>query len=112
MSSETQSRLQNLSDDQARQLMVLEDEWTFGDTNAVRLLGLVSMIRVIQSFKGSLVQLDGEDVGKLSKSGRLLAEFLIELSNQGLSAEELEEGFRQLTPFVIAALLTSHKLTS
>ena len=112
MNTHTQGRLQNLSEDQARQIMVLEDEWTFGDMNAVRLLGLMSMVRVIQSFKGSLVQLDGEDVGRLSKAGRLLAEFLVELSNQGLTAEDLEEGFNQLTPFVIAALLTSYKLTS
>jgi len=112
MSTQTHTTLQNLSEDQARQIMVLEDEWTFGDTNAVRLLGVVSMFRVIQSFKGALVELDGEDIGRLSKAGRLLAEFLIELSNRGLTTEEIEEGLNQLTPFVIAAILTSYKLTS
>ena len=112
MSAQDQSRLQNLPDDQAREVLVLEDEWTFGDTDAVHLLGMVSMVRVILSFKGALVKLEGEDVGRLSKAGRLLADFVIELSNRGLTAEDVEKGFNQLSPFVIAALLTSHKLTS
>ena len=112
MSAQAQSRLQNLPDDQAREIMVLEDEWTVGDTDAVHLLGMVSMVRVILSFKGALVNLEGEDVGRLSKAGRMLAEFVMELSNRGLNAEDVEKGFNQLSPFVIAALLTSHKLTS
>jgi hypothetical protein len=33
MSAQAQSRLQNLPDDQAREIMVLEDEWTAGDTD-------------------------------------------------------------------------------
>jgi len=112
MSSQFQSRLQNLPDDQARDIMVLEDEWTVGDTDSVRMLGMVSMVRVILSFKGALVNVEGEDVGRLSKAGRLLAEFVMESSNRGLTAADVERGFNQLSLFVIAALLTSHKLTS
>ena len=66
---------------------------------------------MIQLFRGALVELDGEDTGKLAKAGRLLAEFFIELSDKGLTADELEQGLSRLSPFVIAALLASYKLT-
>jgi hypothetical protein len=112
MTLQIQRRLQALSEDQARQIMVLEDQWTLGEPDAVNLIGLVSLVRMIQSFKGALVELDGEKMGRLAKAGRLLAEFLIELSDKGLSTDDVEEGLSQLSPFVIAALLTSYKLTS
>jgi hypothetical protein len=112
MTAQSQSRFANLSDQQARQMMVLEDQWNLGEHDAVNLVGLVSIIRMIQSFKGALVETDGENIGSLAKAGKLLAEFVIELSDKGLSADEVEKGLSDLSPFVIAALLTSYKLTS
>ena len=112
MTKQVQRRLQNLSDDQARQIMVLEDHWVLGDPSAVKLSGLVAVVRMIQLFKGSLVKLDGDDMGSLAKPGRLLAEFLIELTKRGLAVDQIEAGLSQLNPFVIAALITSYELTS
>jgi hypothetical protein len=63
--------------------MVLEDQWSFGEPDVVNWIGMVFVVRMIQSFKGGLVELDGENMGTLSRAGRLLAEFVIELSNQG-----------------------------
>jgi hypothetical protein len=112
MTAQSQSRFANLSDEQARHMMVLEDQWNLGETGAVNLVGLMSIVRLIQSFKGALVETDGENIGSLAKAGKLLAEFVIELSDKGMSAEEVEKGLSHLSPFVIAALLASYKMTS
>jgi hypothetical protein len=110
LTTQAQGRLEQLSNEQARKFLVLQDQWTLGDQDAVNLVGVVSLIRMIHSFKGSLVELKGENMGRLSEAGRLLAEFLIELANKGLTAEEIQEGFDQLNPLVIAALITSYNL--
>jgi hypothetical protein len=112
MSAQSQTRFANLSDDQARQMMVLEDQWNLGEPDAVNLVGLVSIVRMIRSFEGALVETDGKNVGSLAKAGKLLAEFFVELSDRGLSVDDVEKGLSDLSPFVIAALLTSYKLTS
>jgi hypothetical protein len=112
MTLQAQDRFQKLSDDQARHLMVLDDQWTLGEPGAVNFIGLASLIRMMRSFNGALVEHDGENVGGLAKAGRLLAEFVIELSSQGRTPDEVAEGLSQLSPLVIAALITSYKLTS
>ena len=111
MTAKDQARFRGVSEEQARQMMVLEDQWTLGETDAVNLIGLVSLVRMISSFKGALVELDGDHVGQLSKAGRLLAEFMIELSDRGLDGHDVDRGLIQLSPLVIAALVTSYKLT-
>jgi hypothetical protein len=111
MTVHNQSRFRQPSEDQARQIMVLEDQWTLCEPDAVNLIGLVSLVRMIQSFKAALVEVDGENMGQLAKPGMLLAEFVIELSNRGLNSQELEEGLSQMSPLVIASLITSYKLT-
>ena len=112
MTAQVRGRFRELSEDHARKIMVLEDQWAFGEPYTVHLIGLASLVRMIQSFRGALVELQGDHVGRLSRAGRLLAEFLRELSNRGLTSDEVDEGLTQLGPFVIAALLTSHELTS
>jgi hypothetical protein len=112
MTAQIQGRFRELSEDQARQIMVLEDQWTFGEPDTVHLIGLISLVRMIQSFRGALVELQGDHGGRLTRAGRLLAEFLRELSDRGLTSDEVDEGLTQLGPFVIAALLSSYELTS
>jgi len=111
MSERSQSRFRSISEDQARGIMVLEDQWTLSEQDAVDILGLFALVQMIQSFKGGLVELDGENIGQLSKAGRLLAEFVIELSNRGVSSGDVDEGFNRLSPLVIAALIASYELT-
>jgi len=111
MTESNRSRFENISEGQARGIMVLEDQWTIGEQDAVNTLGLFSLVKMIQSFRGALVELDGEDIGKLSKAGRLLAEFIIELSNKGVASRDVDEGLQKLSPFVIAALIASYELT-
>jgi hypothetical protein len=109
LTSEQQTRFHGLTDEQARQMMIMDDQWDMGDEEAVELFGLLSLTRMIMSFKGALVQHEGENVGKLSRAGELLAEFFIELTERGLSSDDVDEGLRSLSPLSIAALKTVYK---
>ena len=109
LSSGQQKRFQGLTEDQARQMMVLEDQWNMGEEEVVQLYGLVSLVQVITAFGGRLVEHHGEDIGRLSEAGSLLAEFILELRQQGTSADEIDAGLRKLSPLVIAALIAVHQ---
>jgi hypothetical protein len=104
-----QRRFQDLTDDQARQLMVMDDAWEMGDDDAVQVMGVVSLVRMMTSFKGALVEHEGERKGRLSQAGALLAEFFLQLQKRGLSPDEIDQGLRELHPLVISALLAAHK---
>jgi hypothetical protein len=106
---EEQRRFEHLTDDQARRLMVMEDQWNLGDRETVELLGLVSLAQMIVLFRGSLVETAGDDAGKLSKAGRLLGEFFVELTENGLSSDDVDAGLRKLSPLCIAALVTVYQ---
>jgi hypothetical protein len=108
---EQQDRFAGLSDEQARQILVMDDQWEMSEQGAVEVFGLMSLVRMIRSFRGALVELHGENAGKLSKAGRLLAEFFMELRQRGLSAEEIDEDLRKMTPLVIAALIAAYQGT-
>ncbi|NQT39012.1 MAG: hypothetical protein HQ581_16055 [Planctomycetes bacterium] len=107
--AEQQKRFENLTDNQARRMMVMDDQWDRGDQEAIEMFGLMSLLQVIGTFKGVLVQHGGEEIGKLSKAGRLLAEFFLELKEQGLSADDVDAGLRKLSPLVVAAIATVYQ---
>jgi hypothetical protein len=109
LSIEHQRRFQNLTDDQARQLMVVDDQWEMGDEEAVKMFGLMSLVQVFSLFKGVLVERRGEGFGKLSETGKLFAEFFLQLRQHGLSPDEIDEGLQKLNPMVIAALIAAYK---
>jgi hypothetical protein len=67
---------------------------------------------MIMSFKGELVERQGDNVGRLSAAGKLLAEFFLELEKRGLSSDDVDAGLRRLSPLVIAALKTVYKRTT
>jgi hypothetical protein len=90
-------------------MMVMDDQWDMSDEEAVEVFGIVSLVQLILLFKGALVERGRENVGKLSNAGTLLAEFFIELSQRGLSADDVDEGLRKLSPLCIAALKTVYK---
>ncbi|NQT17221.1 MAG: hypothetical protein HQ582_30990 [Planctomycetes bacterium] len=106
---EEQRRFEHLTNDQARQIMVMEDQWSLGEQEAVELIGLASLVQMIVLFRGSLVETAGDDAGKLSKAGRLLAEFFVELTEDGLSSDDVDAGLRKLSPLCIAALVTVYR---
>jgi hypothetical protein len=108
LTCEQQTRFQSLTEDRARQIMVADDQWDMGETDAIELFGLMSLVQAILLFKGTLVERKGENVGKLSKAGRLLAEFFLELRERGVSADQIDEDLRKLSPLVIAALIASY----
>jgi hypothetical protein len=109
LTGDQQERFQNLTDDQARQMMVMDDQWDMGNEKAIEAFGLLSLVQMIGTFKGALVEHRGKKFGRLSKAGKLLAEFFIELREQGLSADDVDAGLQQLSPLVIAALTTAYK---
>ena len=111
LTAEQQKRLQGLTDDQARQMMVMDDHWDLGEKKAVELFGLVSLVQMIMSFKGTLVEHQGDDIGRLSQAGELLAEFFLEVEKSGLSSDDVDDGLRRLSPLVVAALKTVYKRT-
>ena len=65
---EQQERFQKLTDDQARQMMVMDDQWDMGDEQAIEAFGLLSLVQMIGTFKGALVEHRGEKFGRLSRS--------------------------------------------
>ena len=105
----TQRDFQNFTDDQARQIMVAGDQLEMGDEKTIKLFAVTSLVQMIPLFKGALVEHEGEAIGRLSKTGKLLAEFFLDLHERGLSQDEIDEDLRELSPFVIAALLTVHR---
>ena len=102
-----QKRFLSLTDDQARQILIMDDEWDMGEQRAIEMFGLMSLVQMIGAFNGALVQREGEQIGKLSKAGKLLAEFFLELRQQGLSPDEMDQHLQKLNPLVIAALLAA-----
>jgi len=111
LTAEQQQRFQNLTDDQIRQMMVLEDQWNMSDEQAIGMVGQISLVQAISAFGGALVERRGENVGRLSKAGKLLAEFFIELREQGRSTDDVAAGLEKLSPLVVAALTTIYLRT-
>ena len=109
LTAEEQSRFKKLTDEQARQILVMDDHWQMGDEKAVGVFGLMSLVQMMGLFRGALVEQRRERMGQLSKAGRLLAEFFLELRARGLSADDVDAGVRGLGPLTIAALLTAYK---
>ena len=104
-----QERFLSLTDDQARKIMVFDDHWDMGEMRTIEFFGLNSLVQMIASFKGALVQTDGEEIGRLSHAGKLLAQFFLELREKGLSPDDVNEGLAEMSPLVIAALLAAHQ---
>lgn len=111
LTGEEQNRFQGLTDDQARQMMVMGDRWDLGETETVELFGLISLAEMIMSFKGALVEHQGDNAGSLSPAGELLAEFFLELEKNDLSPDDVDAGLQKLSSLVIAALKTVYKRT-
>lgn len=109
LTGEQQQRFEDLSDEQARQMLVMDDQWQMSEQPAIEAFGLMSLVQVIRLFRGALVQVRGETAGKLSKAGRLLAEFFLELREKGMAPEDVDEDLRQISPLVIAALIAAYK---
>jgi hypothetical protein len=109
LTGDQQKRFERLTDEQARQILVMDDQWEMSEQPAVEAFGLMSLVQMIRAFQGALVELGGEDVGKLSKAGKLLAEFFLELRQRGMSADDVDDDLRQLNPLVIAALIAAYK---
>jgi hypothetical protein len=106
LTAEQQRRFESLSDDQARKMMVMDDQWGLGDQQAIQALGTVSLVQALTAFRGVLVERQGEHLGQLSQAGKLLAQFFLELKRLGLSADDVQAGLQKLSPLVIAALAT------
>ena len=109
LTGEQQGEYESLSNEQARQLMVKIDQWDMGDEKTVQDLSFFSLARMVASFKGALFELGGPNKAELSQAGRLLAQFFLELREHGLSADEVDEGLRELSPLMISALITVYK---
>jgi hypothetical protein len=109
LTGEQQQRFLGLSDEQARQILVMDDDWDMGEQHAIKMFGVMSLVKMIGAFNGSLVQRGTEQTGKLSKAGRLLAEFFLELKQRGMTPDLIDQHLQDLNPLVIAALLAAYE---
>jgi hypothetical protein len=109
---EQQAEFLAFSDEQAKQFLVLKDQWDMGDSKTVARMAGVSLGELIASFNGELIQIDCTDMPPLSKAGVLLAQFVQELRQNGLNEDEIACGFESLNALSIALLMTVYqKLT-
>ena len=65
---ENQTRFQNLTDEQARYILVMDDQWEMGDEKAIEVFGLMSLVQMIGLFKGALIEHGRESMGQLSNT--------------------------------------------
>jgi len=104
-----QQDIENLTDDECRRVMATADEWDMGIEQVIEPMTVLLLVQLTTLFEGILVEHEGDRKGQLSRAGRMLAEFFQEVQATGLSADEISEGLRRLTPPAIQTLLTVYK---
>jgi hypothetical protein len=109
LTSDQQRRFRNLTDEQARQMMVMDDQWEMGEQKAIEAFGVLSLVQMIGAFQGALVERGPGKGGKLSPTGTLLAEFFRQLRERGVSVDQIAEELHQLSPLAIAAIIAAHQ---
>ena len=105
---------EQFSDEQAGRIMGNWDWWLMGDPEINEQIGMAATIDIckvlLNVFQGQLLQLDGENVGRLSKAGMLLAELIAELEERGLNIDTVAEDFPKLNnPMLIVGLRLAYK---
>ena len=83
------------------------DWWEMGDPETSQQVGELMLKEALKAllsvFGGRLLELEGENTGKLSKAGMLLAGFVAELEEHGIDWATISDHFPKLnnTPFII-----------
>jgi len=109
LTEQGQKDIENLTDEECQRVMATADEWDMGIEQTIEPMTVLLLIQLSTAFEGILVEHDGPKKGQLSKAGRMLAGFLQEVQASGLSADEVADGLRKLSPPAIAALITVYK---
>lgn len=109
LTEQGQKDVDNLTDDDCRRVMATADEWDMGNEEKIEPMTVLLLVQVAASFGGILIEHEGTRKGQLSRSGRMLAEFLQEAQASGLSLDEVADGLRKLSPAAIATLITVYK---
>ncbi len=114
LSGEQRREYEQFSDEQAGRIMGNWDWWLMGDPEINEQIGMAATIDICKAllnvFQGQLLQLDGENVGRLSKAGMLLAELIAELEERGLNIDTVAEDFPKLNnPMLIVGLRLAYK---
>lgn len=105
LTGEEQTVYSKLTDDEAKNYMVLIDEWDMGEPDAKAVFAMASLKNLISSFKMKLIEAD-QNKPQLSKAGILLAQFISELRQNGLNDTDIANGFETLNVLTIASLMT------
>jgi hypothetical protein len=109
LTKQGQQDIETLTDDECRRVMATADEWDMGIEPVIEPMTVLLLVQLTTSFEGILVEHEGDRKGQLSRAGRMLAEFFQEVQGTGLSADEVAEGLRKLSPPAIETLLTVFK---
>jgi len=109
LTKQGQQDIENLTDDECRRVMATADEWDMGIEQVIEPMTVLLLVQLTTLFEGILVEHEGDRKGQLSRAGRMLAEFFQDAQATGLSADEISEGLRRLTPPAIETLLTVYK---
>jgi len=105
LAGDEQNRALALTDEEARRILVLTDDFDMGKIEGIAPVAVSSLIDMIASFKTNLVVMDSMNHPKLSKAGMLLAEFIEELQARGIDLGEIGEQFSGFHLGAIAALM-------
>jgi hypothetical protein len=108
LSGEHQLAIQEFTDDQACRVMVKVDAFDMNDQRVIDELARASLERLVRVFEGSLIE-PFDDRPQLTMAGELLAQFVLELRERGLSATAIDSGLKQLDAMVIAGLITIYR---
>ena len=109
LTKQGQQDIEALTDDECRRVMATADEWDMGVEQVIEPMTVLLLAQLTTSFEGILVEHEGGRKGQLSRAGRMLAEFFQEVQATGLSADEVAEGLRKLSPPAIETLITVFK---
>ena len=99
LSDEQRREWAQLSDEQAGKMMADMDSLAY-DPDTQEKIGKILIKEVLEAFLsvfgGRLLELQGEHIGKLSRAGMLLAEFIDELEKQGIPWAAISDDFPKL----------------
>jgi hypothetical protein len=109
LTKQGQQDVEKLTDDECRRVMAAADEWDMGIERVIEPMAVLLLVQLATSFEGILVEHEGDRKGRLSRAGRMLAELFQEVQAAGLSADEVAEGLRRLSPPAIETLITVYK---
>ncbi len=104
LSTEDGAKLESMTDDQARDILVKMDEVEMNDPEIVGRLAMMETFELISAFRGMLFSVHSDRAGKLTDAGIHLADFFESLEASGIAPAEIVNELSKLNLTMVAAL--------